>query len=95
MKKNRNDFPASSTKPKRNTALKFMSSDESMDESDDNVGSLEYAESAESDDANHNIPAAYEKVRDAWRTINPPNKEEKIIGKWYGVIYKATIVNDS
>ena len=29
-------------------------------------------------------------LRKAWKSFSPPVKETEIIGKWYGVIYRAT-----
>ena len=28
-------------------------------------------------------------IHGAWKVISPPNKEDKVMGKWFGVLYRG------
>ena len=85
-------LPAASAMQKKVAKSLFQEShdseydeDISSEESDNNTT----METEDEDEPEDPLKLSKEKLLTAWKSINPPVKEDDIVGKWYGVIYET------
>ena len=80
-----------STSKKQKQVKKFFDEDqkdsslEEISKSSEGSAGEESSDNEEVDDSKR----AMATIHGAWKAISPPNKEDEVIGKWFGVVYRG------
>ena len=70
--------------PEKESDSNSEESDYSYDYSSEEDNAIKDDDALEDKDLEHE-----KKLKKTWESLSPPNKEEDLIGKWYGVIYES------
>ena len=82
---------ASTSKKQKQVKKKFFDEKEDssfLEETSESSEELAHEESSDNEVVDES-KRAMATIHGAWKAISPPNKEDEVMGKWFGVVYRG------